>query len=131
MKVGPEYVCTSCHRMMYKHSVVFFKPAKYTKVTPELLLKIDEHSYVSFDNKQWICKTCDSSLSRNVLPLQAKANGMGLDVVPPELACLNSLELRLISLRIPFMKMVALPSGKQRSIKGPAVNVPSKIDRVV
>ena len=30
VKVGPEYVCTSCHRMMYKHSVVTFKPTKYT-----------------------------------------------------------------------------------------------------
>ena len=41
---------------------------------------------------------------------------------------LNLLELRLISLRVPFMKMVALPSGKQRCIHGPAVNVPSKVD---
>ena len=30
--------------------------------------------------------------------------------------------------RVPFMKMVALPSGKQRSVQGPAVNVPSKHD---
>ena len=28
------------------------------------------------------------------------------------------------------MKMVALPSGKQRSIHGPAVSVPSKVDTV-
>ena len=28
------------------------------------------------------------------------------------------------------MKMVALPSGKQRSIHGPAVNVPSKVDAI-
>ena len=28
------------------------------------------------------------------------------------------------------MKMVALPSGKQRCIHGPAVNVPSKVDTV-
>ena len=28
------------------------------------------------------------------------------------------------------MKMVALPSGKQRCIHGPAVNVPSKLDSV-
>ena len=28
------------------------------------------------------------------------------------------------------MKMVALPSGKQRSIHGPAVNVPSKLDTI-
>ena len=28
------------------------------------------------------------------------------------------------------MKMVALPTGKQRSIHGPAVNVPSKVDTI-
>ena len=28
------------------------------------------------------------------------------------------------------MKMVALPTGKQRSIHGPAVNVPSKFDTI-
>ena len=85
---------------------------------------------MSFDSKQWICKTCDSALSRNKLPVQAKANGLQLDTVPPELNDLNVLELRLISLRIPFMKLLALPSGKQQSINGPAVNVPSKIDNI-
>ena len=64
------------------------------------------------------------------MPLQAKANGLQLSDVPPELADLNALELRLSSLRVPFMKIVALPSGKQRSIHGPAVNVPSKIDTI-
>ena len=83
---------------------------------------------MSFDSKQWICKTCDSALSRSKLPVQAKANG--LDTVPPELNDLNVLELRLISLRIPFMKLLALPSGKQQSIHAPAVNVPSKIDNI-
>ena len=64
------------------------------------------------------------------MPLQAKANGLKLPEIPPELADLNALELRLICLRLPFMKMVALPTGKQRSIHGPAVNVPSKVDTV-
>ncbi len=31
-------------------------------------------------------------------------------------------------MRVPFMKLVALPTGKQRCIHGPAVNVPSKQD---
>ena len=39
-------------------------------------------------------------------------------------------ELKLICLRVPFVKMVALPSGKQRSIRGPADNVPSKVDTI-
>ena len=37
---------------------------------------------------------------------------MELDPEPPELSCLNALERRLISQRVPFMKMIALPSGK-------------------
>ena len=73
--------------------------------------------------KQWVCKTCDGALCRGNLPVQAKANGMELDSEPTELSCLNALEQRLISLHVPFMKMVALPSGKQRCIHGPAVNV--------
>ena len=38
--------------------------------------------------------------------------------------------MRLISLIIPFMKMIALGSGKQHCIHGPAVSVPSKVDNV-
>ena len=52
---------------------------------------------------------------------------MELGSEPAELSCLNALEQRLISLRVPFMKMVALPSGKQRCIHGPAVNVPALV----
>ena len=64
------------------------------------------------------------------MPVQAKANGVRLNTVPSELSCSKPLEMRLISLRVPFMKMVALPSGKQRCIHGPAVNVPSKLDSI-
>ena len=67
---------------------------------------------------------------RGNIPVQAKANGLQLHPIPPEVSNLNLLEIRLISLRVPFMKMVALPSGKQRCIHGPAVNVPSKFDSI-
>ena len=50
--------------------------------------------------------------------MQTKVNGLQLSDVPPELSGLNPLELRLICLYLPFMKMVALPSGRQRSIHG-------------
>ncbi len=73
------------------------------------------------------CVRCDRALMRGSMPAQAKCNGLQLCEIPPELCGLNALELRLICLRVPFMKMVALPSGKQRSIHGPAVNVPSKV----
>ena len=129
---GPDFVCTCCYRMMYRKSVVQYNKSKYTKASPDVLQKVfsADLSYISKDGKEWMCKTCDRALMRGSMPLQAKANGLQLSNVPPELSDLNALELRLISLRVPFMKMVALPSGKQRSIHGPAVNVPSKVDTV-
>ena len=83
-----------------------------------------EFTYTNSDGKLWVCKTCDRALTRGNMPLQAKANGLRLSSIPRELSSLNLLELRLISLRVPFMKMVALPSGKQRCICwGPILNL--------
>ena len=131
-RLGPECVCVCCNRMMYRQNVVSFNKLKYIKVTKELFEQMfpSQNSYVSSDGKQWVCKTCDGSLSKGNMPVQAKANGLQLCSIPPELSNLNALELRLISLRVPFMKMVALPSGKQRYIHGPAVNVPSNLDSI-
>ena len=132
IKNGPDFVCSCCHRLMYSKSVVPCNLAKYTKCTNNLLECVfgSDLRYVCDTGNEWVCKTCDRALKRGVMPLQAKANGLKLSQIPAELSDLNALELRLICLRLPFMKMVALPSGKQRSIHGPAVNVPSKVDTI-
>ena len=131
VKLGPDFVCTCCHRIMYRKSVIACNRANYTKGAEVIQMVFSaDLSYISFDGKQWVCRTCDRALKRGNMPLQAKANGLQLCQVPPELSTLNALELRLICLRVPFMKMVALPTGKQRSIHGPAVNVPSKVDTI-
>ena len=132
IKNGPDFVCTCCHRLMYRKSVVPCNPAKYSKCGNDLLNCVFSADLrdICDTGSEWVCLTCNRALKRGVMPLQAKANGLQLPDIPPELAGLNALELRLICLRLPFMKMVALPSGKQRSIHGPAVNVPSKVDTV-
>ena len=94
--------CHSCNR------------ANYTKASTDVLQKVFSPT-LSYIGKEWVCKTCDRTLKRGNMPLKAKA---------------FQLELRLICLCLPFMKMVALPSGKQRSIHGPPVNVPSKVDTI-
>ena len=129
VKFGPDFVCTCCHRMMYRKSVILCNRANYTKASSDVLQMVfsPNLSYISPDGKKWVCITCDRTLKRGNMPLQAKANGLQLCPMPPDL---NALELRLICLRVPFMKMVALPTGKQRSIHGPAVNVPSKVDTI-
>ena len=70
---------------------------------------------------------CDSALTRGDIP---KPMDYSYNLYPLNFLALNAFELRLISLCIPFMKMVALPSGKQCCIHGPAVNVPSKLDTI-
>ena len=37
IKYGPEYVCMSCHRMMYNKSVVEFNREKYSKTSDDIL----------------------------------------------------------------------------------------------
>ena len=110
---------------MYPKTVQQFQVSKYDKAPSEFVVP----ESVSAQDKQWICKTCHSALKWGRLPAQAKANNLDLDI-PVELSELNPLETRLISLRIPFMKMVALPCGKQRAIHGPAVNVPTDLTPV-
>ena len=62
--------------------------------------------YISNDGNLWLCSACDGALSRGNIPVQAKAKKLELDEVPVELSTLNALELRLVSLRLPFMKTV-------------------------
>ncbi|MES9882648.1 MAG: DUF6570 domain-containing protein [Sedimenticola sp.] len=115
---------------MYKSSVCLLTEGKYTNISRSMVHAILAHRLKSALGKEWICKTCHLTIKRGKMPAQAKANNLTLSEQPSELKGLNNLELRLISQRIPFMKMVGLPRGKQHGIHGPAVNVPAKLDVV-
>ena len=110
VKEDPDYVCTCCHRLMYRKTVVEFQRSKYKERLQEIIgLSLRR----SVKQKVWICITCHRSLKQGRLPARAKANNLELEDIPAELSDLNVLEKRLVCLRIPFMKMVALPRGKQ------------------
>ena len=122
-----DFVCCCCNRLMYESGVVLFNDKKYKQ---DLMKKISRFRMASVDNKEWICRNCHLNLMKNKMPAQAKCNGLSLCKIPEELKHLNPLEVRLISRRIPFMKLVSLPRGKQLGIQGPAVNVPTDLDTV-
>ena len=128
VKQGPDYVCTCCHRLMYHQSVQGFHRDKYTKLPKPMSDKVFDPKYLrrSVNQEVWICKTCHRTLKRGKMLAQAKGNNLGLADIPPELSDMNKLETRLISLRIPFMKIVSLATGQQKKISGPAVNVSSQ-----
>lgn len=53
---------------------------------------------------------------------------MYVDEIPPELACLEKLEQVLIAQRIVFEKIMVMPKGPQRKVKGGICNVPVECD---
>ena len=129
IKIGPEYICTICHRMLYRQTVVLFHKEKLTKLTPDFVENVvDPYLKESAEGKTWICTTCKGCLSKGRMPAQAKANSLQLDQIPEELQDLNDLEAHLISKRIAFKKIVALPRGRQKKIVGPVINVVAKTD---
>ena len=112
-KIGPNFVCTCCHRMMYKQMVLPCNKSSMLKLVKNSYNKSFVQIIATF--VQMVSKTCGNALSRGKMPLQAKANCLHLDPIPDQLFTLNALELRLISLRVPLMKMLALPSGRKYS----------------
>ena len=127
---GPIYPCSSCERLMFRPSVVQLQPEKYTKILADVKDSFNYDTRRKVHDKWWICSTCHNTLKSGRTPTQSRANDLALDDLPAELQDLRPLELRLISQRIPFMKLVALPKGGQKAIRGSAVNVPSKLQSV-
>ena len=128
----PIYACTVCHRLLYREGVKIFNIDNYSnvKTTIKNLVFKPSFSITAPDNNRYICFTCSRHINNNKIPPQSKANGLELAPVPEELQDLHHLEQRLIAQRIPFIKMISLPKGKQRAVHGPAVNIPASLEPV-
>ena len=108
--------------MLYKKSVKNFLSTKYP----------DQHYFsvqTSFDGKEYICNTCNSKVKQGKVPCQAVINNMYVDDTPVELASLEKLEQILIAQRIVFEKIIVMPKGQQRKVKGAFCNVPVECDQ--
>ena len=90
----------SCHRHLYKQSVVQFVQTRYKQACQELLTKMVKAFGRTHDDRMYVCLTCRSYISQNKLPPQAAVNGLQLDDVPASLH-LTDLESTLIAQRVP------------------------------
>ena len=72
IKQGPYYICTICNRMLYKKTVLNFKKDKYVNCNVE---NVFTHK-LSFDNKEYICKTCHSKVIKGKIPCQTVCNNI-------------------------------------------------------
>ena len=79
VKEDPDYVCTCCHRLMYRKTVVEFQRSKYKERLQEIVgLSLRRR----VKQKVWICITCHRSLKQGRLPARAKANNLELEDIP-------------------------------------------------
>ena len=130
VKKTPKFTCIVCSRILFKTQVKICTRSKYLESKFSEIAKRCLIGEFVCDGKQWICFTCDKHLKSGRMPPQALANGLQLKPVPEELSSLNILERQLVALRIPFMKILSLPRGGQKGVKGQVVNVPSNINSV-
>ena len=123
IKEGPYYICSVCNRLLYRKSVMLVNKNKYINVDETLFTDVK-----SFDDKEYICKTCHSKVLKGKIPCQAICNNMYVDKTPVELASLEKLEQILVAQRIVFEKIIVMPKGRQRKVKGAICNVPVECD---
>ena len=127
---GPSYICVSCNRLLYKTTVTKYDASQY-KDMPDEILSICITDITTFDEVKYICSACKVSLKKNQIPLLSVGNNLWLHEIPAVLKDLNALEVTFIARRIPFMKLLALPRGKQRSVHGCVVNIPVEPEQSV
>uniref|UniRef100_A0A669C7Z1 ATP-dependent DNA helicase n=1 Tax=Oreochromis niloticus TaxID=8128 RepID=A0A669C7Z1_ORENI len=144
IKSAPSYVCTVCLKASFPNQVKICKRENYSKhqtvaqqcLTGKFVHVCDEacNDQCSFPverKKEYICHTCHSSLKSGRMPRLAAVNGLDLQDIPAELCDLNILERHLIAKCIPFAKIIPLPKGRQRLIRGNVVCVPSEVQQTV
>ena len=98
VKKQPVYICTSCHRLLWRKGVQKFSIEKYNKVKPEIIKLVldDKYRLSSIDGSTYICHSCHRTLKLGRIPAQSKANRMELEETPDQLKDLNNLELHII-----------------------------------
>ena len=141
MQEFPALACTVCHRARYKEQVLPCRRNKYNNtvdiqkaMTGDYIHKCDSSctdssKYHKLKKKEWICFTCDRHLRKGNVPPQAIVNGLRLDPIPEELKALNPLEKHLISIIQAFQKIVPLPRGGQKGVRGQMVCVPADLQK--
>ena len=123
---GPTHKCFSCERLCYEQLGALYS----CDVANDLLAVVNESVQESIESV-WLCNKCKSAMERKKIPAGSQFNKMKVPEVPSVFIGLNTLEQRLISKATVFMKMVILPRGGQRAVRGQVINFPSNVDCVI
>ena len=123
---APSNKCFSCKKLHYDRlggTIAWDEAGKMLEVVN---LSVDDSV-----GQLWFCNKCKKSLQQKKVPAASHFNNMKVAKVPSALRELNTLEERLIAKATVFMKMVILPRGGQRAVRGQVINFPSDVDGIV
>ena len=125
---APSNKCFSCKKLHYSRLGGMIAWDEVNRMFEGVVnLSVDDSV-----GQLWFCNKCKKSLQRKKIPAGSQQfNNMKVAKVPSALRELNTLEERLISKPTVFMKMVILPRGGQRAVRGQVINFPSDVDGIV
>ena len=123
---APSNKCFSCKKLHYGRLGGMIPWDEASKMLEVVNLSVDDSV-----GQLWFCNKCKKSLQQKKIPAASQFNDMKVAKVPLALRELNTLEERLISKATVFMKMVILPRGGQRAVRGQVINFPSDVDGIV
>ena len=118
--------CHICQCMMFTD--------KSKSISLSLLLECQPDSELdngddAVDHEVDICSKCNTNITKQKWPTLAPDNGLEADSIPPILASLTADEVRIISIVIPFLKVVVLPGG-QFGEEGSVIHFPFPVTEV-
>lgn len=117
---GPTITCEVCNQLWYKHSVSEISKNLHPYAAKLLTMNTNVDSII-------ICNTCKTYIKRNKTPPVSIFNIGSFPCMPESLKGLNEGEWRLLSPRLPFMKIYEASKGRQFKLRGNVVNVPSDV----
>ena len=123
---GPEYICSCCNQLWYKHSVITAEKLRLSNPTAGKYLL----TKTSVNGIEWICQSCYKHLKKDKIPPCVAKNGMSFPA-KPDFFYLNELECRMLAPRLAFQKLLQAPRRNQFKVKGHLVNVPADVNSTV
>ena len=124
---GPNFVCFSCNRNLFKCSVKTLETKDITKLLKKMNNNLVQDTGLDSCHEKSnliLCHSCNNSFNSNKFPSININNGLKLDDVPQELSSLADLEQQLIAQVLLFMKIKKLPTTRMGAVVDQVISVP-------
>ena len=124
---GPNFVCFSCNRNLFKCSVKVLATTDITKLLKKMNVSLAKDTGLDNSHEKsnlTLCHSCNNNFNHNKFPSININNGLKLDDVPYELSSLADLEQQLIAQLLIFMKIKKLPTTRMGAVVDQVICVP-------